>query len=76
MTISMLPITGVPLPLISYSGSFVLMIMFGLGIVNSVWVHRKAVAAGHLSAASCGAVYFRACAPLTSRPPHGERLQG
>jgi rod shape determining protein RodA len=41
MTISMLPITGVPLPLISYSGSFVLMIMFGLGIVNSVWVHRN-----------------------------------
>ncbi len=45
MTISMLPITGVPLPLISYSGSFVLMIMFGLGIVNSVWVHRKVAAA-------------------------------
>ena len=44
MTISMLPITGVPLPLISYSGSFVLMIMFGLGIVNSVWVHRNATA--------------------------------
>jgi len=43
MTISMLPITGVPLPLISYSGSFVLMIMFGLGLVNSVWVHRNAV---------------------------------
>ena len=44
MTISMLPITGVPLPLVSYSGSFALMIMFGLGIVNSVWVHRKAAA--------------------------------
>ena len=43
MTISLLPITGVPLPLISYSGSFVLMIMFGLGIVNSVWVHRREV---------------------------------
>jgi len=42
MTISILPITGVPLPLISYSGSFALMIMFALGIVNSVWVHRKA----------------------------------
>jgi rod shape determining protein RodA len=41
MTISILPITGVPLPLISYSGSFALMIMFGLGIVNSVWVHRR-----------------------------------
>src|SRR2546428_10147434 len=41
MTISLLPITGVPLPLISYSGSFVLMIMFGLGLVNSVWIHRN-----------------------------------
>jgi rod shape determining protein RodA len=41
MTISILPITGVPLPLISYSGSFALMIMFALGIVNSVWIHRK-----------------------------------
>src|SRR5881409_4051530 len=40
MTIAMLPITGVPLPLISYSGSFVLMIMFGLGLVNSVSIHR------------------------------------
>ena len=35
----MLPITGVPLPLISYSGSFVLMIMFGLGLVNSVCIY-------------------------------------
>src|SRR3977135_1487210 len=43
MTISILPITGVPLPLISYSGSFALMIMFALGIVNSVWIHRKFV---------------------------------
>jgi len=38
------PITGVPLPLISYSGSFALMVMFALGIVNSVWVHRHEVA--------------------------------
>src|SRR5438270_3772453 len=44
MTIAMLPITGVPLPLISYSGSFVLMVMFGLGLVNSVWIHRRSSA--------------------------------
>src|SRR5216117_3323737 len=44
MTISILPITGVPLPLVSYSGSFALMIMFALGVVNSVWVHRHEVA--------------------------------
>ena len=43
MMIALLPITGVPLPLISYSGSFALMIMFSLGVVNSVWVHRKAL---------------------------------
>ncbi|MEI8234847.1 MAG: FtsW/RodA/SpoVE family cell cycle protein [Verrucomicrobiota bacterium] len=43
MCISMMPVTGVPLPLISYSGSFVAVIMFSLGLVNSVWVHRKAL---------------------------------
>src|SRR6202158_2857032 len=40
MTISMLPITGVPLPLVSYSGSVVVMIMLRLGMVISVWVPR------------------------------------
>lgn len=44
MTISLMPITGLPLPLISYGGTFVLMIMFGLGLVNSVWIHRKEIA--------------------------------
>lgn len=41
MCISLMPVTGVPLPLVSYSGSFVVVIMFSLGLVNSVWVHRK-----------------------------------
>lgn len=41
MNISLMPVTGVPLPLISYSGSFVFVIFFGLGLVNSVWIHRK-----------------------------------
>jgi rod shape determining protein RodA len=41
MTISLMPITGLPLPLISYGGTFIVMIMFGLGLVNSVWVHRR-----------------------------------
>ncbi len=41
MTISIMPVTGVPLPLISFSGSFVAVIMFGLGVINSVWIHRK-----------------------------------
>ncbi|MEK0447132.1 MAG: Rod shape-determining protein RodA [Verrucomicrobiota bacterium] len=44
MTIAIMPITGLPLPLISYGGTFLLMIMFSLGMVNSIWVHRKEVA--------------------------------
>ncbi len=41
MTIALMPITGLPLPLISYGGTFIVMVMFGLGLVNSVWIHRK-----------------------------------
>lgn len=41
MTIALMPITGLPLPLISYGGTFVLMLMFTLGLVNSVWVHAR-----------------------------------
>lgn len=43
MTIALMPITGLPLPLISYGGTFLVMVMFALGLVNSVWVHRKEV---------------------------------
>ncbi len=43
MTVALMPITGLPLPLISYGGTFVLMNMFALGLVNSVWVHRKTI---------------------------------
>ena len=43
MTISITPITGLPLPLISYGGSFLTMILFSLGILQSIWIHRKTV---------------------------------
>ncbi len=41
MTVSLVPIAGLPLPLISYGGTFVMIIMFALGILQSVWIHRK-----------------------------------
>jgi rod shape determining protein RodA len=44
MTIGLMPITGLPLPFISYGGTFVVMMMFSMGLVNSVWVHRKEIA--------------------------------
>ena len=41
MCVLLMPITGIPLPLISYSGTFVVICMFLLGLVQSVWIHRN-----------------------------------
>ena len=41
MCVRLMPITGIPLPLISYSGTFIVICMFLLGLVQSVWVHRN-----------------------------------
>lgn len=40
MTVGLAPITGLPLPLISYGGSFMISTMVGLGLVQSVYVRR------------------------------------
>jgi rod shape determining protein RodA len=42
MHVLLMPITGIPLPLISYSGAFVVICMLLLGLVQSVWIHRNA----------------------------------
>ncbi len=41
MCIRLLPITGLPLPLVSYGGSFLVAMLIYLGIVQSVYAHRK-----------------------------------
>jgi rod shape determining protein RodA len=41
MCVLLLPITGIPMPLVSYSGTFVVICMFLLGLVQSVWIHRN-----------------------------------
>ena len=40
MNLLIMPITGIPLPLISYGGTFVVTVMSMLGLVQSVWIHR------------------------------------
>jgi len=40
MNLLIMPITGIPLPLISYGGTFMIVLLFLLGLVQSVWVHR------------------------------------
>ncbi len=43
MCVLLMPITGIPLPLVSYSGTFVVICMMLLGLVQSVWIHRHVV---------------------------------
>jgi rod shape determining protein RodA len=40
MTVGLMPITGLPLPLISYGGSFMVSTMILLGLVQSIFVRR------------------------------------
>ncbi|MDF7823254.1 rod shape-determining protein RodA [Pontiellaceae bacterium B12227] len=41
MTIGVLPITGLPLPLMSYGGSYMVSTMIALGLVQSVYQRRR-----------------------------------
>jgi rod shape determining protein RodA len=41
MTIQLVPITGIPLPFVSYGGTFLVACLAAMGMVQSVWVHRK-----------------------------------
>jgi rod shape determining protein RodA len=40
MVMGLIPVVGVPLPLISYGGTAMLTVMFGMGLLMSVYVHR------------------------------------
>jgi len=43
MTVAVTPITGLPLPLVSYGGTFLMIIMACFGLLQSIWIHRKLV---------------------------------
>lgn len=40
MDIGLMPITGIPLPFISYGSSFMIVNFMMLGLINSVWAHH------------------------------------
>jgi len=42
MNIRIMPVTGVPLPLLSYGGSSVLGSLIAMGMLQNVYIHRKA----------------------------------
>jgi rod shape determining protein RodA len=41
MTSQVVPITGIPLPFISYGGTFLVICLTAMGLVQSVWIHRR-----------------------------------
>jgi rod shape determining protein RodA len=46
MTVGVMPITGVPLPLMSYGGSSVLVTFIALGLLQSIYIQARMAAAG------------------------------
>jgi rod shape determining protein RodA len=41
MNIGLVPVTGISLPFLSYGGSFLIVSMFLMGVVQSVWVNKR-----------------------------------
>jgi rod shape determining protein RodA len=42
MNIRIVPVTGIPLPLLSYGGSSVMGSLIAIGMLQNVYIHRKA----------------------------------
>jgi rod shape determining protein RodA len=45
MTVGIMPITGVPLPLLSYGGSSVIATLLAIGVLQSVYAQSRMAAA-------------------------------
>jgi rod shape determining protein RodA len=41
MTIKVVPITGIPLPFVSYGGTFLAVCMAAMGLMQSIWRQRR-----------------------------------
>ena len=49
MVMGLIPVVGIPMPLVSYGGSAMLTVMFGFGLLMSVHVHRQVEIPRHSS---------------------------
>jgi rod shape determining protein RodA len=72
MNIGVLPIAGIPLPLVSYGGSATITTLAALGLVQSVALRRRAVVHIHQgSSRTHGEASARGPRELTAKPPPG-----
>lgn len=46
MNIGIMPVTGIPLPLLSYGGSSLLVVLASIGILNNIYSHQESVVSG------------------------------
>jgi rod shape determining protein RodA len=49
MVMGLIPVVGIPMPLLSYGGTAMMTVMFGFGLLMSVHVHRRADVPRHSS---------------------------
>ena len=49
MVMGLIPVVGIPMPLISYGGTAMMTVMFGFGLLMSVHVHRHVEVPRHSS---------------------------
>ena len=49
MVMGLIPVVGIPMPLISYGGTAMITVMFGFGLLMSVHVHRQVEVPRHAS---------------------------
>ena len=43
MNIGLLPVTGIPLPLLSYGGTSLLVSLFSIGLAQSIYIHHRKI---------------------------------
>ena len=53
MVMGLIPVVGVPLPLVSYGGTATVSLMLGFGLVMSVHVHRSVTIGRHATGGEC-----------------------
>jgi rod shape determining protein RodA len=49
MVMGLIPVVGIPMPLVSYGGTAMMTVMFGFGLLMSVHVHRHVEVPRHAS---------------------------
>src|SRR3546814_16514321 len=71
MVIGLIPVVGVPLPLVSYGGTEMLTILVGFGRMMNVYIHSDLPIGRHGAALGIGG------GPVRPKPHrHGERREG